>query len=178
MINTWFISDTHFGHKNILEYEKESRPFETLEEMHEVIIERWNTVVGKDDIVYHLGDFCFGKHNISIAYRLYGKKRLILGNHDIYSISDYIQYFDKVFGCLFWKGCILTHIPVHPNQLGSRAFLNVHGHLHSKNILDYLGIPPQWEADPNYLNVSCEQNNLIPIHSDIIMERLKSLKEY
>lgn len=41
MINTWFIGDTHFGHANILQFEKDARPFETLEEMHEVIIERW-----------------------------------------------------------------------------------------------------------------------------------------
>ena len=79
MINTWFISDTHFKHKNILEYEKEARPFNTVEEMNEKIIDNWNHTVGIKDIVYHLGDFAFGKNNISIAARLHGRKRLVLG---------------------------------------------------------------------------------------------------
>lgn len=189
MINTFFTSDHHFGHKNILEYEKEYRPFSSLEEMHEVMIERWNNVVRNNDIVYHLGDFCFGRNNIEIASRLNGKKRIILGNHDIYPVSDYMRYFDKVFGILYWKMCILTHIPVHPNQLGSRTFLNVHGHLHSKKVLDsnyddhcesclsYYHNNENIPEDRNYMNVSCEQNNLTPIHADCILERLREVKE-
>lgn len=96
MINTFFIADTHFGHANILEYESEARPFKTVEEMNDVMIERWNSVVNNKDIVYHLGDFAFGKHNVCIASRLNGKKRLVLGNHDNYSTADYLQYFDKL----------------------------------------------------------------------------------
>ena len=187
----WFTSDTHFGHSNILEYEKEARPFESVETMNETLIERWNSVVHPHDTVYHLGDFCFGKHNLSIAARLHGKKRLILGNHDLYPCSDYLQYFNKVFGVTYWKNCILSHMPIHPTLLGSRFFLNLHGHLHSKhvrrNVFHMMEIktdkgPVQFskffyeENDPNYFNVSCEQNNLTPIHSDEIMKRLKEIE--
>jgi calcineurin-like phosphoesterase family protein len=183
MIETWFISDTHFGHKNILEYEPEARPFESLQQMHEVMIERWNSVVKPKDIVYHLGDFAFGRRNISIASRLNGKKRLVMGNHDTYPASEYLPYFDKLYGMIFWERCVLSHMPVHVNGLGSRWMLNVHGHLHSKLVMSNEIVAPEKEypmnwclmPDKNYFNVSCEQNNLTPIHKDIILERLKEL---
>jgi calcineurin-like phosphoesterase family protein len=181
MINTWFISDTHFGHKNIIEYEKECRPFDTVEEMNDTIISRWNSVVGVRDTVYHLGDFCFGRSNIEIAGRLNGRKKLIMGNHDCYPSDLYLKYFDKLYGMVFWEKCVLSHMPVHPNGLGSRWFLNVHGHLHSKNVRRVYLVDPEGfeldETDPNYFNVSCEQNNLTPIHRDIIEERVKQLTE-
>lgn len=175
MKEIWFISDTHFGHKNILEYEKEARPFSSLEEMHEVIIERWNSVVKQDDVVYHLGDFAFGKGYIDIAQRLNGKKRLIMGNHDTYSTSHYLRYFDKCYGVKYWERCVLSHMPVHPNGLGARWLLNVHGHLHSRKVM--IQPPPcrVFVDDPSYFNVSCEQNNLTPINADVIRERVKQL---
>lgn len=177
MINTWFTSDTHFGHKNILEYEKEARPFATIEEMHEVMIERWNNVVADKDIVYHLGDFAFGRRNINIAGRLNGKKKLVMGNHDTYPSAEYLAYFDKLYGVIFWERCVLSHMPVHPNGLGSRWLLNVHGHLHSKKVtyMSEESISVATE-DLNYFNVSVEQNNLTPIHKDVIMERLKDIQ--
>lgn len=189
MINTWFTSDTHFGHKNILEYEKVARPFATIEEMHEVMIDRWNSVVAVNDIVYHLGDFCFGRHWLAIAKRLKGKKKLVMGNHDTYPTSDYLLHFEKCYGVIFWRQCILSHVPVHPNGLGARWFLNVHGHLHSRcvtkwdaedfNRENFMVKDPKLKliSDENYFNVSVEQNNLTPFHSDIIMERVKSLRE-
>jgi len=192
MINTWFISDTHFGHKKILDYEKDARPFNSVEEMNETIIDRWNSVVGHNDIVYHLGDFCFGRGNINIAGRLRGKKKLIMGNHDTYPSTDYLVYFEKLYGAVFWKQCVLTHIPVHPDNLGARAFLNLHGHLHSNKVkkmvnetfqlktnidpLPMTFLKPGWEeVDDNYFNVSCEQNNLTPIHADIILEKVREI---
>ena len=81
-MKTWFISDLHFSHKNVLEFE--NRPFETIEEMESKMIEAWNLVVGKHDKVYMLGDFCFGGANkwIEILDQLKGQIALIKGNHD------------------------------------------------------------------------------------------------
>ncbi len=173
MINTWFTSDTHFGHKNILEFEKEARPFSSLEEMHEVMIERWNKVVASKDVVYHLGDFCFGKQYLEIASRLNGKKTLVMGNHDMLPSKDYLQYFHRLAGCIFWKGLLLTHIPVDSTCLWHRASKNIHGHLHSKNVLceiiDREGCI-MTALSPFHFNVSCEQNNLTPFHIDEIIK--------
>ena len=55
----WFTSDTHFFHDKVVEYSQ--RPFANVEEMNEEMIARWNSVVHQDGIVFHLGDFCFGK---------------------------------------------------------------------------------------------------------------------
>ena len=53
--NVFFTSDTHFGHKNLLKIGK-GRPFDTIEEHDEALIENWNKVVKPNDLVYHLGD--------------------------------------------------------------------------------------------------------------------------
>ena len=87
-MNYWFTSDTHLGHTNIIKYC--NRPFKSVEEMDDTIINNWNKVVDKDDIVYHLGDFCFtkGDNNQQLNqfnnyfYRLNGKIIFIKGNHD------------------------------------------------------------------------------------------------
>lgn len=55
MTKTWFISDTHFGHVNILKYDE--RPFADIEEMNEELIKRWNKKVKNGDTVWFLGDF-------------------------------------------------------------------------------------------------------------------------
>ena len=160
MIETYFIGDTHFGHKNIIGY---NRPeFDNLEEMHEAMIERWNEVVRPKDNVYHLGDVCFGKDNMHYLAQLNGKKRLVLGNHDHYPIADYMLYFDRVFGCTEYKGCVLTHIPIHPQQF-YRFKLNIHGHVHHKD--------PLLTASDKYFNVCADHTNLTPIHWDVIKEQ-------
>lgn len=183
MIETWFTSDTHFGHAAILEYEKEARPFSSLDEMHEAMIERWNSVVKPKDLVYHLGDVAFGRRHLALLARCNGRKKLVMGNHDSYQTACYLEHFEKLYGIIFWHQCVLTHSPVHPEGLGSRWMLNVHGHLHSNIITtsshaikqDGIVLISRGIPDPNYLNVSVEQNNLTPIHSDIIMERVKQL---
>ena len=78
----FFTSDSHFDHKNILKYCK--RPFSSIEEMNQGLIDNWNSVVGKDDTVFHLGDVIFGGNTNLIKYvsQLNGHIILIKGNHD------------------------------------------------------------------------------------------------
>jgi calcineurin-like phosphoesterase family protein len=78
-MNYWFTSDHHFGHARIIELA--NRPFSCVQEMDEVMRERWNSIVRPGDTVFHLGDFAFADHETYLQ-RLNGQKRLTLGNHD------------------------------------------------------------------------------------------------
>lgn len=84
MTKTFFTSDTHFGHVNILKFNAEQRPFKDTEEMDEAIIRRWNNVVSPEDTVYHLGDVALGNIAKSLpkVARLNGYKIAVMGNHD------------------------------------------------------------------------------------------------
>src|SRR3954466_9404047 len=121
MANIFLISDTHFGHANIPTFTQRNgepmRPFKTVEEMDEVIIERWNRTVKPSDKVYHLGDFCMHKRNIPLAERLNGHLRLVLGNHDDEDVARYLPFFEKVFSFRKLDTLVLTHIPLHPESL-------------------------------------------------------------
>lgn len=147
MPNIWVTSDTHFNHKNILnftDYEgNKVRPFSSVEEMNEVLIERWNEVVKPGDKIYHLGDVFFGpKEWIEDNWhKLNGKKRLVVGNHDDILYIAQQRMFEKIE---LWRmfsefNLLLTHVPVHNSTLYERRFknapmlpmINVHGHIHS-----------------------------------------------
>lgn len=82
MPNTYFISDTHFGHDKIRGYS--NRNFSSVQEMDEAMIKNWNTLVKPEDTIWHLGDVAFMKYPEfkSLVWRLNGKKNLVLGNHD------------------------------------------------------------------------------------------------
>ena len=81
-MKTWFISDTHFNHENIIKYC--DRPFASKEEMNQELIKRWNNTVSKNDIVWFLGDFALGGREEckSLLAQLNGEIRMIRGNHD------------------------------------------------------------------------------------------------
>jgi calcineurin-like phosphoesterase family protein len=167
MSEVFFIADTHFGHRGIIEFSetKPFRPFATIEEHDEELVRRWNATVGPKDIVWHLGDFCFGKRNLEIASRLNGNKKLVMGNHDMYATEDYLRHFTRLSGLVEYKGLVLSHSPLHENQL-ARWYMNVHGHLHTKRVIRVDGSP-----DARYVNVSCEQTELTPVPFDWILNR-------
>ncbi len=82
-MTTYFTSDTHFDHSNIIRYSK--RPFKNVSEMNETLIENWNKVVTNRDVVWHLGDFAMGNNSRRIAdiySQLNGQINFIFGNHD------------------------------------------------------------------------------------------------
>lgn len=155
---SFFISDTHFGHENILSFKDENgrliRPFGTVEAMDEIMVQNWNDRVRPQDRVYHLGDVVMNRRCLPILKRLNGKKVLIKGNHDIFKLKDYTPYFEDIRAYkIFPKhGIICSHIPVHAGQMQGRWKLNVHGHLHH-NVL----------PDPSYRNVCVEQIAYTPI---------------
>jgi calcineurin-like phosphoesterase family protein len=77
----FFSSDHHFFHQNIIRYS--NRPFASIEEMNETMIENWNSVVTHEDDVYCLGDFSFAGRPVEVlSYRLNGNKKIVFGNHD------------------------------------------------------------------------------------------------
>jgi len=81
MRQVWLTSDTHFGDENARKWRH--RPFDTVGEMNEAMVSRWNEVVGKDDLVYHLGDVAVTDDDLRYVKRLNGEIRLLMGNHDL-----------------------------------------------------------------------------------------------
>lgn len=153
--NIWVISDTHFNHSNIIRYC--NRPFSSLEEMNDTIVQNWNNTVKDGDIVYHLGDVYFNKHHPWMLEKgvLKGRKRLILGNHDDGKDQVLLNSFQKI--CM-WRmfpefGLLLTHVPVHESTLNHKCPVNIHGHIHNNK-----------SPDKRYKNVCVEWTNYTPIN--------------
>lgn len=174
MAQVFVISDTHFGHDNILNFVlpngERMRPFASVEEMDEVMVDRWNAVVSPQAHVYHLGDFAIKKADIAIAKRLNGKKRLVRGNHDIYPTKVYLEAgFQEIYGVRVFDDMILSHIPLHQESIKPRWLANVHGHLHNNQ--------PQGHLGPRYYNVCVEMINYTPMPLETLRGILRTQHE-
>lgn len=163
----FIISDTHFGHNNILNFTNKDgtqlRKFKSIIDHDELMIENWNKVVSNKDKVYHLGDVGFFSFSrcADVLKRLNGTKILIKGNHDHFKLSQYQQYFKDIRASHILDKFILTHIPIHPESLYKwRA--NIHGHVHTNSL-----------KDNNYFNTSVEVINYTPINFEVIREYYK-----
>lgn len=125
----FIISDTHFAHTRIIQYE--NRPFNSVKEMDKEIIKRWNEKVTNNDIVFHLGDFCFGNKEMvsALVSELNGKKILVMGNHDRgHNIKYYLDCgFDEVYNypILYKEFFIFSHEPI---TYLKAPFTNLYGH--------------------------------------------------
>lgn len=145
MTNIFVIADTHFFHGNIIQYC--NRPFYDYQEMNDTMIQNWNSVVGKDDLVIHLGDFAFRNKHSLVRKKLNGKIILIRGNHDRnIKEEDGFLIFEN---SLTLGNIIFTHVPLDSNDIPV-GYKNIHGHIHHHD--SYFGI-----------NVSVEQINYTPI---------------
>ena len=174
----WFISDTHFFHANILKFlDDQGHKFRgniwsNVEDMNESMVKNWNSVVGENDYVYHLGDVTFrydGAFN-NLMSRLKGKKRLIIGNHDKVWNPALSKHFEKAD---IWKGFsdkeagiafTASHFPL--PQYGLRnGKHNAHGHIHQNK-----------SREPHQYNLSVEAIDFTPVHVDQVVEYFKQEK--
>ncbi len=156
MSNVYFTSDWHLGHRNILKYRGER--FKTIEEHDNAFIDAFNSVVGKRDTVFFLGDIAFTEEGLEKIGKLRycAKKVLYLGNHDTLPAESYLKYFDEVHAFRSYKGYWLTHCPIHPTEMRRRKGC-IHGHLHA----NYL-------ADSTYFDVSPEKHDFKLVPFDVI----------
>lgn len=165
MANIFLISDTHFGHSNILSFKRTDgsplRPGFDGIKVHDLkLIENWNSVVGKQDKVYHLGDVGFTNFPYikNIFDALNGTKVLIKGNHDNFKLSQYMQIFKDVRATHVLDKWVLSHVPIHTQSL-DRWKGNLHGHLHEHKVM--------WnnnaDEDLRYVNLCVEHINYTPV---------------
>ena len=172
----YFTSDSHFNHANIIGFC--NRPFKSVEEMNEKLIENWNNVVGADDIVFHLGDFCLGGSAewTKVLDRLNGKIYLIQGNHDMkYLRLGYTNRFELITMQMHIEvgkqKIYLNHCPFLCYGGAYRDTWQLFGHVHTskyntgkdKSRLAYL-FPTQYD-------VGVDNNNFTPV----FFEQVKSI---
>lgn len=82
-VRTWLISDPHFDHTNIIKYC--NRPFQTVEEMNQLILQNWNRNVKDEDLVIFVGDMAFGRGSRKPRWwieQLKGHMIYLKGSHD------------------------------------------------------------------------------------------------
>lgn len=148
----YFTADTHFFHERLLGLsEFAPRPFLTVEDMNETIINNWNKRVGPDDIVYHLGDIAILHTRpekvalekiFEVLDQLNGRLVLIKGNHDSRALFKYLQQHNHPVGNhnkfefhdvgvlikMNRRQYYMTHYPM---MLGIvKQIINLHGHIH------------------------------------------------
>ena len=143
-----YISDLHLSHNNMAI----KRGFKNYEEHDEHIVKTWNSIVSKKDVTYILGDVTFEKSKpYEILNRLNGIKKVILGNHDEpQHVPHLLRYVNNVCALKYLKhkefgNIILSHAPIHPQELEYRFNINIHGHVHENTL-----------PDKRYINVSAE----------------------
>lgn len=183
-------SDTHFGHANIIRLS--NRPFDSVEQMNEAMVENWNAVVGNEDAVFHLGDAVMGKfeENVKILGRLNGIKFLVPGNHDrvssvekearrerfrpFYEDNGFIildEHYVLNFGGIDFN---ISHYPYEGDSHDQDRHVDLrpvrdgkpllHGHVHEK-----------WRTRGDMFNVGVDVNDFTPVSEDVVVEWARSL---
>lgn len=159
----YFISDTHFGHKNLCEKYRGL----TVEESDELLIKNWNNRVRKEDKVYYLGDFSMDAPNLLEKYlsRLNGQIYVIGGNHDTRRVCEKFRELGvTVLGCMRYKEYILSHFPISKRIIKERPYKgNIHGHIHAYELVS-----------PDYVSVAADLNDMTPLTFEEIIEKQRN----
>ena len=163
---TWFTADTHFGHTKIIEHSK--RPFASVEEMDDVITQRWNAVVKQNDDVWHLGDFNYRSKRLAGSYRLKlnGRIHVVWGNHDDKYAKKYPQLFSTVQDVKYLKlndeKITLYHYAQRVWRNSQHGAWHLFGHSHG-HLGDY----------NRSMDVGVDAHDFTPISFEQVREHLK-----
>lgn len=147
--------------------------------MNEAIVERWNSIVAKDDIVYHLGDVFLGgdiNKAINTIKKLNGKIYYAYGNHctdrRIAALKTLPNTIDVQMGYRIKRGkkCfILTHYPTLTGNTTQDLTYCLHGHTHQKTNFT--------EGFPLMYHVGVDSHNCFPVSFDKILQDIKRRKD-
>lgn len=175
----YYTSDLHLGNSNIIKYEH--RPWKTVEEMDEGLIDNWNAVVTNEDHVYVLGDFCFKGASRALEYlgRLRGQIHLIRGNHDHFMKQQDFMLHVQFAGCTFNEGwykhmrdgeheVVLCHYPIlhwDGEREHERNSIHLYGHVHSR--------PEEQHPSHRAFNVGVDVNNYRPVTLEQLLKKGK-----
>jgi calcineurin-like phosphoesterase family protein len=184
-MQTWFTSDTHFGHANIITYC--DRPFASVDAMRKELVARWNERVAPDDRVLVLGDFALGKieDTLRVLEELNGTKDLLVGNHDRpfdpapaararWTTRSLTAGFRSVtngtvgYSLAGRYPVLLGHFPYAGDSLEQDRYAEqrpydaglpiVHGHVHTN-----------WRLNGRQLNVGVDVNDYAPLSEDEVI---------
>jgi len=164
----YLIGDLHLDHTNIIKYC--NRPFSSVDEMNDTMVQRWNDTVGVEDTVYYLGDIAYGRGSRDGSWwwqKLNGKKILIKGNHDrkenIRGITPVHRWYIVELGGIQF---LLVHSPEYDKPEWGGWL--IHGHHHNNNLDKY----PLVSRKRKTINVSAEILDYYPISLDKLLNLL------
>lgn len=181
----FFTSDLHFRHGNIIKYCK--RPFETVQEQTEKLIENWNKTVPDTAIVFILGDFAFATKNQWRGFlnRMTGKKYLILGNHDRHEDIPTEMFEDVVDLAKVsikikdheWKTFILSHRPILCWEGSDDGSIMLYGHVHTctnPEVDETIDSELVKLMPKNSWDVGVDNNNYTPVSVHEVLEKINN----
>lgn len=163
MVNTWFTSDFHLGHRNIIRYC--NRPFHSTSEMDAAILDNRNSRVHRNDVLYFLGDFCMGGRSQAARYRdrvVCCHIHLVEGNHDraLRHLANSFSSGNQL--ARIWtgrQGIVLCHYAMRVWQHSSRGAWHLYGHSHGNLKDDQASLS---------MDVGVDTHQFMPWHFDEI----------
>lgn len=181
----FFTSDLHFRHGNIIKYCK--RPFETVQDQTEKLIENWNKTVPNTATVFILGDFAFATKNQWRGFlnRMTGKKYLILGNHDRHEDIPTEMFEDVVDLAKVsikikdheWKTFILSHRPILCWEGSNDGSIMLYGHVHTctnPEVDETIDSELVKLMPKNSWDVGVDNNNYTPVSVHEVLEKINN----
>lgn len=169
-VKRFFTADSHYGDSELIGLEK--RPFKDAKEMDEVLVANHNRVVGKNDNVYHLGDFgkaqeASGANLLAILKRLNGNIHLIAGNHDENNVwkhrrmfASWQEYKEIIVG---YQRLVLFHYPIRSWRWNRNAW-HLFGHVHGN-------LGPWYKS----FDVGVKSNNWTPLSFEQVAAKVAKL---